>query len=64
MDLELVKEIYNIHKKWLKELNYEVIKKEDYEIIYNKNIKDCYSNFISNFDVKDIDEFKKIISES
>ena len=64
MNIELVKDIYNLHMKWFQELNFDVIRKENYEIIYNPNIKDCYSNFISNFDVKNNQEFENIINEA
>lgn len=61
MDLELIKEIYNLHIKGFEGLDFSVIRKDNFELMYNKNIKDCYSNFISNFDVKDKEEFKNII---
>lgn len=64
MDLELVKDIYDIHIRGFEGLGFDVIKKEKYEIIHNKNIKDCYSNYISNFDVKDKNEFKIIMADA
>lgn len=64
MDLELIKDIYNLHIKAFDGLDFNVIRKDNYEIIYNKNIKDCYSNFVSNFDVKDNQEFEIIINEA
>ena len=42
MDLELIKDIYNLHIKAFDGLDFNVIRKDNYEIIYNKNIKDCY----------------------
>ena len=64
MDLELIKEIYDLHIKGFEGLDFNVIRKDNYEITYNENIKDCYSNFISNFDVKDKLEFENIINEA
>lgn len=64
MDIELVKEIYNLHIKGFEGLDFNVIHKDNYEITYNPNIKDCYSNFISNFDVKNNQEFESIINEA
>lgn len=64
MDIELVKDIYNLHIKGFEGLNFNVIHKDNYEITYNPNIKDCYSNFISNFDVKNNQEFEGIINEA
>ena len=64
MDLELIKDIYNLHIKGFEGLDFNVIRKDNYEITYNKNIKDCYSNFISNFDVRDKQEFEIIINEA
>lgn len=64
MELEVVKDIYNLHIKGLEGLDFNVIHRDNYEITYNKNINDCYSNFISNFDVKDKQEFESIINEA
>ena len=64
MDIELVKEIYNLHIKGFEGLDFNVIHKDNYEITYNQNIKDSYSNFISNFDVCDKQEFESIINEA
>ncbi len=64
MDIELVKDIYNLHIKGFEGLDFNVIRKDNYEITYNQNIKDCYSNFISNFDVGDKQEFESIINEA
>lgn len=64
MDIELVKDIYNLHIKGFEGLDFNVIRKNNYEITYNPNIMDCYSNFISNFDVKDKQEFESIINET
>lgn len=64
MDLELVKDIYNLHIKGFEGLDFNVIRRDGYEVTYNKNIMDCYSNFISNFDVKDKQEFESIIDET
>ena len=64
MDIELIKDIYNLHIKGFEGLDFEVICKNNYEITYNKNIMDCYSNFISNFDVKNQKELEKIIDEA
>ena len=54
MDIKLVKDIYNLHIKGFEGLDFNVIRKDNYELTYNPNIKDCYSNFISNFDVNNI----------
>lgn len=64
MDLKLIKDIYNFHIKAFEGLDFNVIRKDNYEITYNKNINDCYSNFISNFDVRDKQEFEVIINEA
>ena len=64
MDLKLIKDIYNFHIKAFEGLDFNVIRKDNYEITYNKNINDCYSNFISNFDVRDKQEFEAIINEA
>ena len=64
MNIELIKDIYNLHIKGFEGLDFNVIHKDNYEITYNENIKDCYSNFISNFDVKNNQEFERIISEA
>lgn len=64
MDLDLIKKIYNIYIKSLEELGYNIIHKNGYEIINNKNIQDIYSNFVSNFDVSNKNEFEQIIRES
>ena len=64
MDLNLIKDIYNMHIKGFEGLDFNVIHKDNYEITYNKNIKDCYSNFISNFDLNNKEEFNIIINEA
>lgn len=64
MDRKLSEEIYNLHIKGFEGLDFNVIRKDNYEITYNKNIKDCYSNFVSNFDAKDKQEFESIIKEA
>lgn len=64
MNLELVKNIYDLHIRAFEGLDFNVIRKNNYEITYNENIKDCYSNSISNFDVKDKQEFENIINEA
>lgn len=46
MDIKLVKDIYNLHIKGFEGLDFNVIRKINYELTYNPNIKDCYSNFI------------------
>lgn len=63
-EFELIKDIYNLHIKGFEGLDFNAIRKENYEIIYNPNIEDCYSNFISKFEVKDKQEFKSIIKEA
>lgn len=63
MNLELIKDIYNLHIKGFEGLDFNVIRKDNYELTYNPNIKDCYSNFISNFDVKNKQEFETIINK-
>lgn len=45
MDLEIIKDIYNLHIKGFEGLDFNVIHKDNYEITYNQNIKDCYSNW-------------------
>ena len=64
MDLKLIKDIYNLHIKGFEGLDFNVIRKDNYDFIYNKSITDSYSNFISNFDVNNKNEFQKIIDES
>lgn len=64
MDLNLIKDIYNLHIKGFEGLDFNVINNDNYEIAYNKNIKDSYSNFVSNFDVKEKEEFNKIVNEA
>lgn len=64
MDTDLIKDIYNLHIRGFEGLDFNVIRKNNYEITYNENIKDCYSNFVSNFDVKDKEEFECIINEA
>lgn len=64
MDLKLIKDIYNLHIKGFEGLDFNVIHKDNYELTYNENIKDSYSNFISNFDVTNKDEFNNIIMDS
>lgn len=64
MNLNLIKDIYNLHIKGFEGLDFNVIKSDNYEIAYNNNIKDSYSNFVSNFDVKEKGEFDKIINEA
>ncbi len=64
MDLKLIKDIYNLHIKGFEGLDFNVIHKDNYELTYNENIKDSYSNFISNFDVTNKDKFNNIITES
>lgn len=64
MDFELIKDIYDLHIKGFEGLDFEVIRKNDYEISYNKNIKDCYSNFISDFDIRNKEEFESILNEA
>lgn len=64
MNLQLVKDIYYLHIKGFEGLDFNTIHKDNFEITYNKNIKDSYSNFISNFDVKNKQEFENIINEA
>lgn len=64
MNLELINDIYNLHIKGFEGLDFNVIRRDNYELIYNPNIKDCYSNFISNLNVKDKQEFENIIGEA
>lgn len=64
MDLKLIKNIYNLHIKCLEELDFNIIHNHNHEIIYSKHIKDCYSNFISNFDANNIEQFETIINNS
>lgn len=64
MNLNLINDIYNLHIKAFEGLDFNVIRKNNCEITYNKNISDCYSNFISNFDVTTLQEFNNIIKQS
>lgn len=64
MDLKLIKDIYNLHIKGFEGLDFNVISKDNYELTYNKNINDVYSNFISNFDVDNKDKFNTIIHKA
>lgn len=64
MDFKLIKDIYNLHIKGFEGLDFNVIHKDNYEITYNENIKDSYSNFISNFDISNKEEFDTIINEA
>ena len=64
MDIELVKDIYNLHTKGFEGLSFNVIRRDNYDITYNNKIEDCFSNFISNFDVKNKQEFTNIINEA
>ena len=61
MNMDLIKDIYSLHTKGFEMLGYNVISKDNYEITYNKNITDCYSNYVSNFDVRDKQEFERVI---
>lgn len=63
-DLELIKDIYELHIKGFEGLDFKVIDKEKYELTYNPVINDCFCNFVSKFDVKDKQEFDQIISEA
>ncbi len=64
MNFKLIKDIYNLHIKGFEGLDFNVIHKDNYELTYNENIKDSYSNFISNFDVTNKDDFNNIIMDS
>ena len=64
MDLKLIKDIYKLHIKGFEGLDFNVISKDNYELTYNKNINDVYSNFISNFDVASKDKFNTIIDDA
>ena len=63
MNLELIKDIYNLHIKVFEGLEFDAIRNATYEIVCSKNTKDSYSNFVSNFDVNNKEEFNAIISE-
>ena len=63
MDLNLTKNIYNMHIKGFQGLNFNIIYNNNYEIAYNEYIRDSYSNFISNFDVNNKEEFNTIMNE-
>ncbi len=62
MDLKFIKNIYNLHIKSLEELDFNIIHKDNHEIIYSRHIEDCYSNFVSNFDANNIEQFETIIN--
>lgn len=64
MDLNLVKDVYNLHIKGFEGLDFNIIRKNNYEIAYNPNINDCFSNFISNFEVNSQDEFENIMNDA
>ena len=64
MDLKLIKDIYNFHIKAFEGLDFDVIHKNTFEIAYSKYIKDFYSNFVSNFDVDNKEDFNIIINEA
>jgi len=64
MNLDLIRNIYNLHIRALQKLDYNIISKDNYQIVYNTNIKDVYSNFISNFDVNDKEQFDNIIDNT
>lgn len=64
MDLNLIKDIYNMHINGFKELDFNILYEDNYEIAYNENIKNAYSNFISNFDVNNKEEFNTIINKA
>ena len=44
MDLNLIKDIYNLHIKGFEGLDFNVINKSNYEITYSKDIKEIFSN--------------------
>lgn len=64
MDLKLVKNIYDLHIKAFDGLDFNITNKNTYDLVYSKNIKDSYSNFISNFNVDNIEDFNIIINEA
>ena len=64
MNIELVKDIYELHIKGFEGLDFNIICNKNYEIAYNKNINDYYSNFISIFNARDKLEFENIINEA
>ena len=64
MNKELEKEMYDIYVKGFEGLDFKLIRKNNYDIIYNPEINDCNCNFISNFQVKNKEEFKSIIKEA
>ena len=64
MDLKLINDIYKLHLKGFEGLDFNVISKDNYELTYNKNINDVYSNFISNFDIDSKDKFNTIIDKA
>lgn len=61
MNLELIKNIYDLHIKGFEGLDFNVVYKDNYDITYSKHIEDSYSNFISNFDVNNQEDFNAII---
>lgn len=64
MNLQLIKEIYDLHIKGFEGLEFIANRIERYDFIHSETIKDEYSNFISNFDVKNEDELKVIVDEA
>ena len=64
MNLELIKQTYNLHTRGMEGFDYEIIKKDNYEILYSPYINDCYCNLISNFDVKNKQELETIINDA
>ena len=38
MNLDLIRNIYNLHIRALQKLDYNIISKDNYQIVYNTNI--------------------------
>lgn len=64
MNLKLIGDIYNLHIKGFEELDFNIFHNHNHEIIYSRYIKDCYSNFVSNFDVSNKEQFDNIINDA
>ncbi len=64
MNLELIKKVYDMHTRGFGELDFNIIKKDNYEIIYSSQIRDCYCNFISGFDAKNKEELEEIVVDA
>ena len=63
MDINLIKDLYDLHVNGFENAFGNVYKNKKYDFVFNNSIKDCYDNFISNFDVNNLKEFQSFINE-